>query len=249
MGRHEISDENWARIEHLIPGRRGGHGGVAKNNRRFINAIYFMAKTGLPWRDLPDRFGKWDTVYQRFHRWCRKGVWTMVFEVLKDPDLEWLLIDSTVIRAHPHAGGMNTAQNDQALGYSRGGFGTKIHVGFDALGNPVSVVLSPGQDADVTHAPAVLGDHRPDAVLGDKGYDSDAFVATVESHGAVPVIPPKKNRVQPRAYDKVLYKERNKAERGINLFKQFRRVATRYEKTEKNFLGMILFAAITILLR
>jgi transposase len=249
MGRHEISDENWVRIEHLIPGRRGGHGGVAKNNRLFINAIYFVAKTGLPWRDLPERFGKWDTVYQRFHRWCRKGVWATVFEVLKDPDLEWFLIDSTVIRAHPHAGGMNTAQNDQALGYSRGGFGTKIHVGFDALGNPVSVVLSPGQDADVTHAPGVLGDHRPDAVLGDKGYDSDAFVATVESRGAEAVIPPKKNRVQPRVYDKDLYKERNKAERGINLFKQFRRIATRYEKTAKNFLGMILFAAITIWLR
>jgi transposase len=249
MGRHEISDEDWLRIEHLLPGRRGGHGGVAQANRLFINAIYFISKTGIPWRDLPERFGKWNSVFRRFHRWCRTGVWAKVFEVLKDPDLEWFLIDSTVIRAHPHAGGMNTAEHDQALGYSRGGFGTKIHVGFDALGNPVSVVLSPGQDADVTHAPAVLGDHHPDAVLGDKGYDSDEFVATIEERGAEAVIPPKKNRVQPREYDKDLYKERNKAERGINLFKQFRRIATRYVKSAKNFLGMVLFVAITIWLR
>jgi transposase len=249
MGRHEISDENWRRIEDLLPGRRGGHGGVAKNNRLFINAIYFLAKTGIPWRDLPERFGKWNSVFQRFHRWSRTGVWARVFEALKDPDLEWLLIDSSVIRAHPHAGGMNTPPNDQALGYSRGGFGTKVHVGFDALGNPVSVVLSPGQDADVTHAPAVLGAHHPDAVLGDKGYDSDAFVALVEGRGAAAVIPSRKNRVQPREYDTDLYKERNKAERGINLFKQFRRAATRYEKTATNFLSIILFAAITIWLR
>ena len=249
MRRHEISDDNWSQIERLLPGRRGGHGGVAKDNRLFINAIYYVAKTGIPWRDLPERFGKWDTAYQRFNRWCRIGVWSKVFEAVQDPDLEWLLIDSTVIRAHPHAGGMNTATDDQALGYSRGGFGTKIHVGFDALGNPVSVILSPGQDADITHAPAVLGAHQPQAVLGDKGYDSDAFVGTVEDRGAEAVIPPKKNRVAPRPYDPVLYKERNKAERGINLFKQFRRVATRYEKKAKNFLGMVLFAAITIWLR
>jgi transposase len=249
MGRHEISDEDWLRIEQLLPGRKGGHGGVAKDNRLFVNAICFIAKTGIPWRDLPERFGKWNSVFQRFQRWCRKGTWTKVFETLKDPDLEWLLIDSTVIRAHPHAGGMNTKENDQALGYSRGGFGTKIHVGFDALGNPVSVVLSPGQDADVTHAPTVLGDNRPDALLGDKGYDSDDFIALIEGRGAEAVIPPRKNRTQPREYDKDLYKERNKAERGINLFKQFRRVATRYEKTAKNFMGMVLFAAITIWLR
>jgi Transposase DDE domain len=102
-----------------------------------------------------------------------------VLEAVQDPDLEWLLLDSTVIRAHPHAAGMNTAGSDQALGYSRGGFGTKLHLSVDALGNPVTLHLSPGQDADVTHADVLLGDQEFGAVLADKGYDSDALAATI----------------------------------------------------------------------
>ena len=187
MRRHEIPEEHWARIEGLLPGRPGGHGGVARDNRNFINAVWYVAKTGIPWRDLPERFGKWDTVYHRFNEWCKKGVWQRILAVV--------------------------------------------------------------QDADITHAEALLADHEPQAVLGDKGYDSDAFVATVESRGAQAVIPPRKNRVAPRDYDQVVYKERNKVERCVNALKQCRRVATRYEKTARNFLGMVLLAAITIWLK
>jgi transposase len=249
MRRHEIPQDQWERIEGLLPGRPGGHGGVAEDNRRFINAIWYVAKTAIPWRDLPDRFGKWDTTYHRFNVWCNTGVGGRVFEAVKDPDLEWLMLDSTVIRAHQHAAGMNRGEDDQALGRSRGGLGTKVHLAVDSLGNPVSVHLSPGQDADCTHAPTLLADHRPEAVIADKGYDTDAVVEAVEATGAEAVIPPKKNRVDPRGYDAVLYRERNAVERCVNLFKQFRRVATRYEKTARNFLGMVLFAAITIWLR
>lgn len=249
MRRHELTDAQWSRIENLLPGRPGEHGGVAKDNRNFVNAIWYVAKTGISWRDLPERFGKWDTVFHRFNEWCKKGVWKRVFEAVKDPDLEWLLLDSTVIRAHPHAAGMNIAQNDQALGYSRGGFGTKLHLAVDALGNPITLHLSPGQDADVTHAEALLGDQEPEAVLADKGYDSDALAAKIEACGAEVVIPPRGNRKEPREYDRELYKERNKVERCVNLFKQFRRVATRYEKTARNFLGMVFLAAIGIWLR
>ena len=249
MRRHEISDDQWSRIEHLLPGRPGTHGGVAKDNRGFLNAVWYVAKTGIPWRDLPDRFGKWDTVFHRFNEWCKKGVWKRVFEAVRDPDLEWLMIDSTVIRAHHHAAGMNGGADDQALGRSRGGFGTKLHLGVEALGLPLEIHLSPGQDADITHAEAVLGDHQPEAVLGDKGYDSDAFAKAVEDRGAEVVIPPRSNRKTPREYDTVVYKERNKVERCINRLKQFRRVATRYEKTARNFLGMVQFAAITLWLQ
>ena len=249
MRRHEISDDNWSRIEHLLPGRPGCHGGVARDNRGFINAVWYVAKTGIPWRDLPDRFGKWDTVFHRFNAWCEKGVWARVFEAVRDPDLEWLMLDSTVIRAHHHAAGMNGGGDDQCLGRSRGGFGTKIHLAVESLGLPLEIRLSPGQDADITHAETLLGDHRPGAVLGDKGYDSDAFAKSVEGRGAAVVIPPRSNRTAPREYDAVVYKERNKVERCINRLKQFRRVATRYEKTARNFLGMVLFAAITLWLQ
>jgi transposase len=105
MRRHAITDEHWERIENLLPGRVGDPGVTAKDNRLFIDAILWIAKTGAPWRDLPERFGNWNSVWKRFDRWSTKGVWLRVFEELKDPDLEWLILDSTVIRAHQHAAG------------------------------------------------------------------------------------------------------------------------------------------------
>lgn len=95
----------------------------------------------------------------------------------------------------------------------------------------------------------MIEDYDPDAVIADKGYDSDPLVQRIESQGAEAVIPPKKNRKEPRAYDKHWYKERNKVERFIHLLKRYRRVATRYEKTDPNYLGFVYLAAIMILLR
>jgi transposase len=103
--RHAISDEQWACLESLLPGRPGDSGWTSKDNRLFIDAVLYVAKTGIPWRDLPERFGHWDTVYKRFNRWCRKGTWQRVFEALQDSDLEWLIVDSTIVRAHACAAG------------------------------------------------------------------------------------------------------------------------------------------------
>lgn len=103
--RHAISDASWDRIKDLLPGRPGQHGGVAADNRLFVDALLWIGKTGAPWRDLPERFGPWNSVWRRFDRWSRSGVWRRVFEALQDPDLEWLILDSTVIRAHQHAAG------------------------------------------------------------------------------------------------------------------------------------------------
>jgi transposase len=110
------------------------------------------------------------------------------------------------------------------------------------------LILTGGQKADITQGEALLEGHETDAVIADKGYDGDAFVATIEASGASAVIPPKKNRIFKREYDKHLYKERNLAERFINRIKQYRRVATRYEKTARNFLGFVHVAAIMVLL-
>ena len=103
--RHAIQDADWERIPHLLPGQPGQPGKVAKDNRLFIDAILWISKTGAPWRDLPEYFGNWNSVWRRFDRWAKKGVWRRVFEVLQDPDREWVILDSTVIRAHPHAAG------------------------------------------------------------------------------------------------------------------------------------------------
>jgi transposase len=103
--RHAISDANWERIKDLLPGRPDQPGWTARDNRLFVDAVLWIAKTGAPWRDLPERFGNWNAVWRRFDRWAKKGTWQTVFEALQDPDLEWLILDSTIIRAHPHAAG------------------------------------------------------------------------------------------------------------------------------------------------
>ena len=105
MRRHEIKDVDRERIQDLLPGKAGDPGVTAKDNRLFVNAVLWIAKTGAPWRDLPGRFGHWNSVWKRFDRWSKKGVWERVFRALQDPDLEWLMFDSTVVRAHQHAAG------------------------------------------------------------------------------------------------------------------------------------------------
>jgi putative transposase len=134
------------------------------------------------------------------------------------------------------------------LGRSRGGFGTKLHIAVDGLGNPVEFILTGGQEADINQGVALIEGHDPKAVIADKSYDGDNFVEAIEATGAEAVIPPKKNRIFKREYDKTIYKERNLAERFINRIKQFRRVATRYDKTARNFLGFVHVAAIMVLL-
>jgi transposase len=105
LRRHAIADEQWERIKDLLPGRPGAPGRPAEDNRLFLDAVLWIAKTGAPWRDLPERFGDWNKTWRRFDRWAHKGVWKRVFDALQDPDLEWLILDSTIIRAHPHAAG------------------------------------------------------------------------------------------------------------------------------------------------
>lgn len=105
MRRHEIAEEQWERIKDLLPGKQGDPGVTAKDNRLFLNAVLWIGRTGAPWPDLPERFGKYNSVWRRFDRWAKKGVWERVFRALQDPDLEWLLLDSTIARAHQHAAG------------------------------------------------------------------------------------------------------------------------------------------------
>lgn len=101
-----LNDAQWARIEDKLPGRVGTVGVTAKDNRLFVEGILWLGRTGSPIRDLPGQYGNWNSVHKRFRRWSQAGVWTRVLEVLKEEaDMEWLMIDSTVVRAHQHAAG------------------------------------------------------------------------------------------------------------------------------------------------
>jgi transposase len=139
--------------------------------------------------------------------------------------------------------------NQQALGRSRGGFSTKLHVVVNGLGMPVELKVTPGQVADITEAESLLDGHDFDAVIGDKGYDSKKLIDYVKARGAEAVIPPRSNLKEQRGFDCYLYRERNLVERFINRIKQFRRVATRYEKTARNYLAFVQVAAIAVLLQ
>ena len=108
--RHALRDDKWEKIKDALPGKVGDKGRAASDNRLFIDAVMWIARTGAPWRDLPGEYGKWSTVHKRFIRWSRNGVWQMIFNTLAvDADTEWLMIDSTIIRAHQHAAGARGA--------------------------------------------------------------------------------------------------------------------------------------------
>jgi transposase len=110
MGRHEISDKMWALIKPLIPKQ-----GSSNDDRLFINAVVYQNKTGIQWRDMPERFGKWNSVYQRFNRWSKSGIWEKIFELTADGEPLILAIDSTSIRANQVAAGQKKRKQDQTV--------------------------------------------------------------------------------------------------------------------------------------
>ena len=106
MIRRELTDAQWRRIERLVPGKEGDRGRHGEDNRLFVDAIVWMARTGAPWRDLEAYFGNWNSVFRRFRRWAKAGVWVRVMAaVADDPDFESIIIDGTIVRAHQHAAG------------------------------------------------------------------------------------------------------------------------------------------------
>ena len=101
--RHGLTDAQWEKIQDLLPGKEGDPGRTAADNRLFVDAVISVLKTGIPWEDLPARYGKPNTVWKRFDRWCAAGVWEQIAAALEDPDLEEVQLDSTSIKAHPIA--------------------------------------------------------------------------------------------------------------------------------------------------
>ena len=118
--RHDITDLVWALLQPHLPGREGTWGGVAKDNRQFINAVFWILRTGAPWRDLPPAYGGWKNTQRRFCRWRDKGVWESLLEqLIVEPDYEWLMVDASHIKVHPHATGARGG--NQGMGRTKGG--------------------------------------------------------------------------------------------------------------------------------
>lgn len=106
MRRYGLRDDQWDRIKDFLPGREGHVGGTAADNRLFVEAVLYRYRAGIPWRDLPERFGDWKTTHKRLRRWCESGVFERIFKMLsEDCDNEYMMLDSTIVRAHQHSAG------------------------------------------------------------------------------------------------------------------------------------------------
>ena len=144
-----------------------------------------MLRSGARWSDLPERYGKWKTVHERFGRWTKSGVWERVFDSLTgDPDNQYLMLDTTLVRAHPAGRDWKRGDQNQALGRSRGGLSSKIHALADASGRPLRFIITAGQTGDITQAPALLSSCEAGGVDRGQGLDSNALRTLIAEIGS-----------------------------------------------------------------
>ena len=249
MQKEYINDEAWAKILVFFEKVNGIYIGKEGKLKTFLEAIYWITRTGSQWREVPEKYGNWNSIFTRFNDWSKKNIWGKLMEFcINDPDLEYLSIDATIVRAHACAAGYGK-QEEQGLGRSKGGFSTKIHAKVDALGNPLKFLITPGQRSDFTQASELIKGETDSYIIGDKGYDSDAVRAQVYAQECTPVIPGKSNRKVAIEYDKHIYKERHVVECFFSKLKQFRRTFSRFDKSNRNFVAFLSFVGAILWLR
>jgi len=246
-----IKTKDWEHIFGILRKRKDIRSGNSARLRLFIEAVWFMSRSGCQWRLLPERYGSWRAVHRRFKNWNDKGVWSDLFRrTTIDADMESIMIDSTIVRAHACSAGYKKDSSEQeCLGRSKGGFTTKIHAVVDALGNPLKFILTSGQRNDITQAESLIQNFKNTMVIADKAYDSNALIEAIGKNDSTPVIPPKMNRKVQREYDFHVYKERHLVECFFGKIKHFRRVFSRFDKTAGVFIGFLNFVGVMIWLR
>jgi transposase len=239
-----LTEQQFSKIEPHLPADTRGKARV--DDRRVISGIVHVLKSGGRWIDAPPEYGPRKTLYNRYVRWAAKGVWVGLFQALAQADgpPDQVLLDSSAVKAHRSAAGGKGGKKNQAIGRSRGGRSTKIHALTDAQCRPLAFMLTGGQVADCT-AGALLLEQLPDCDIlhADKGYDANAIRRQVEERGAIPNIPPKANRNWKNCFSPFLYRNRNAIERMFCRLKDFRRIATRYDRNAANFLAAVCIAA------
>ena len=245
MPRTMLTDEHWSKLSTIMLKDRVYY---KPQHRNTMEGILYRMRTGCPWRDVPASFGDWSTIYRRFNLWSKKGVLMRTFRALRyEPDLEWEFIDGSIVKAHQHSAGART-EDSEGIGKSVAGNTTKIHMAVDSYGLPIEFHITGGEVHDSKAAP-ILIDMLPSAdyIIADRGYDSEALREMIRNKNAIPVIPRKKNStVGNDDIDWCLYKYRHLVENIFARLKQYRGIATRYDKLKRNFESTLALACCMI---
>ncbi len=217
------------------------------NLRATLDGIWWILRTGSPWNQLPEHFGKWNSVYRQHLRWSHRGLWSRILELISqsEPLGEFVAIDATHNKAHQDACRHGSTPESQALGKTKGGRNTKINALVNSQGHLLRFILVPGNQHEIVSAPSLLrSDLKGVFVLGDKGYISEDFAVAIVDVGAIPHIPPKKGAKGPLPYDPELGKRRRVVENFFARLKRSRRVATRYDRLAVTYISFIILAAL-----
>ena len=194
MSRTKFTDEYWSKLKPILL----DSGIYDKPNLRMtFEGILYRIRVGCQWRELPPDFGNWNSIFKRFNDWSKKGKLKLVFKILsRDPDLEWLFVDGSIVKAHQNSSGAakNFEVGNHGIGKSVAGNTSKIHLVVDSSGNPIDFEVTGGEVHDVKVAPELIA-RLPvaDYSIADKGYDSDLLREQIKSKKSIPIIPKKKN--------------------------------------------------------
>ncbi|MFY9210831.1 MAG: IS5 family transposase [Aestuariivita sp.] len=240
-----LDQERLNRIKHILPKPRG----VARvDDRRVLSGIIHVIRNGLRWRDAPSDYGPHKTLYNRWARWSHMGVFARILTELaaQGDATDTLMIDATHLKAHRTASSMGLKKKGRGrlIGCTKGGLNSKLHAVTDAVGRPIQLFLTAGNVSDYIGARALLPSlPAADWMLADRGYDADWFREGLKERSIEPCIPSRRNRKDIIPHDTRIYRSRHKIENMFGRLKDWRRVATRYDRCPVIFMSAIALAA------
>jgi transposase len=210
-----------------------------------VEAIFYVLRVAVAWRDLPSCFGPWQSVYTRWRRWCALGLWPEILRLLsRRAEGRVRFVDGSHIKLHQFGSNPAGGQAAQAIGRTKGGLNTKLCALVEGRGRLMGAAIAPGQVYEVEVAAPLLEKLRRILLVGDKGFDSDALRRQMVAQGCLASIPPRSGRKSPAWYHRGFYRQRHQVENFFQRIKIYKRVSTRYEKLALPFLNFVLLAAI-----